>query len=310
MNQPFPNTAPGAPADNGPRVRTWLAEPTPSRLRLPAGACDSHVHVIGPLERFPVGPQHNALPEDATAQDLFALHRRYGIERCVIVQSAVHGRDNRVTEDAIRAAQGRYLGVGLVAPDVADAELARLAAAGMRGVRFSFMRHLAAGAPPAEVVALTPRLAAHGMHLQVHFEADLVHELGAVFARSAVPVVIDHMGRVDARLGPEHAHFQGLVKLLGNPLFRVKVSGIDRVDAHAAQLPPAERYARGVVLARLLVERFPERCVWGSDWPHPNHTHVPDDGVLFDALEAIMPDRRHLEQVLVHNPQALYRFPV
>ncbi len=291
---------------HGTRVRTWLAAPSPSRMQLPAGSCDSHVHVIGPLERFPVGPQHNALPEDGTKEDLFALHRRYGIARCVIVQSAVHGRDNSVTEDAIRAGGGRYIGVALVAPDVADAELARLAAAGFRGVRFSFMRHLAPGAPADAVVALTPRLAAVGMHLQVHFEADLVHELGAVFARSAVPVVIDHMARVDARLGVKHEHFQGLVKLLGNPLFHVKVSGIDRVDAHA---PPDARYAHGVVLARHLVERFPEQCVWGSDWPHPNHTHMPDDGVLFDALDAITPDRRHLEQVLVQNPQALYRFP-
>lgn len=289
----------------GPRVRTWLANPGPSRVQLPANACDSHVHVIGPLERFPVGPQHNALPEDATKEDLFALHRRYGIGRCVIVQSAVHGRDNSVTEDAIRAGGGRYLGVGLVAPDVADAELARLAAAGFRGVRFSWMRHLAPGASAEDVVALTPRLAALGMHLQVHFEADLVHELGAVFARSAVPVVIDHMARVDARLGANHEHFQGLVKLLGNPLFRVKVSGIDRIDAHEG---PADGYRRGIPLARHLVARFPEQCVWGSDWPHPNHTHMPDDGVLFDALDAIMPDRRHLEQVLVHNPQALYRF--
>jgi len=301
MNQPFPNTAPGAPADHGPRVRTWLAEPTPSRLRLPAGACDSHVHVIGPLERFPVGPQHNALPEDATAQDLFALHRRYGIERCVIVQSAVHGRDNRVTEDAIRAAQGRYLGVGLVAPDVADAELARLAAAGMRGVRFSFMRHLAAGAPPAEVVALTPRLAAHGMHLQVHFEADLVHELGAVFARSAVPVVIDHMGRVQAKHGLDQAPFRKLLEFMKNDNCWVKICGPERVSSAG---PP---FTDAAPFAARLVEVAPDRVLWGTDFPHPNIAGtMPNDGDLMDLLPLAVPDSALQKKILVDNPMRLY----
>jgi 2-pyrone-4,6-dicarboxylate lactonase len=120
-----------------------------------------------------------------------------------------------------------------------------------------------------------------------------------------VPVVIDHMGRVDARLGTGHADFQALLRLMVNPLFRVKVSGIDRIDANA---PPDERYAHGVGLARVLVDRFPERCLWGTDWPHPNHTHVPDDGALVDALAQIAPDAQHLEQLLVHNPQNLYRF--
>lgn len=286
-------------------VRTYLAQPSSPALGLPPLACDSHVHVFGPVARFPYTPNRRATPLEASKETLFLLHSQLGIERCVIVQSIVHGTDNRVVEDAIAAGEGRYLGVALVATDIPDAELQRLAQAGFRGVRFNFMRHIDGGVGVDEVLALTPRLAAVGMHLQVHFESELVHELAAPLQRSAVPVVIDHMGRVDATRGPEHADFQGLLRLLENPRFHVKVSGIDRVDAKA---PAAQRYRHGVVLARTLVERFPERCVWGTDWPHPNHTHIPDDGVLVDALAEIAPDALHLEQLLVHNPQALYRF--
>lgn len=290
-----------------PPVRTYLEHPSRPSLRLPPLACDSHVHVFGPVARFPYAEKRRATPVEAPKETLFSLHRRLGIERCVIVQSITHGTNNRVVEDAMAVGQGRYLGIALVEAEVPDAELQRLAQAGFRGVRFNFMRHIDGGTPVDAVLALTPRLAAVGMHLQVHFESELVHELASPLQRSQVPVVIDHMGRVDATRGPGHADFRALLRLVENPRFFVKVSGIDRIDAQA---PPSERYRHGVALARTLVERFPERCVWGTDWPHPNHTHIPDDGVLVDALAEIAPDRRLLEQLLVRNPQALYRFGV
>jgi 2-pyrone-4,6-dicarboxylate lactonase len=285
-------------------ILTYDPHPAAPRLRLPAGACDTHVHVFGPAARFPYAAGRNFTPVDAPREALFALHRTLGVTRCVVVQSAVHGTDNRAVEDAIAAGQGNYLGVALVAPDVADAELARLASVGFRGVRFNFMRHLA-GVSIDQVIALTPRLAAAGLHLQVHFESALVHELAAPLARSAVPVVIDHMGRVDAGKGPDHADFRALVGLLGNPLFRVKVSGIDRIDSSPASAPS---YPNGVELARRLVEAFPDRCFWGTDWPHPNHTHVPNDAALVDALERIAPTAAAREQLLVTNPASFYRF--
>jgi 2-pyrone-4,6-dicarboxylate lactonase len=136
----------------------------------------------------------------------------------------------------------------------------------------------------------------------VHFESALVHVLGQRLARSAVPVVIDHMGRVDAALGPDHADFVALRRLLQNPLFRVKLSGVDRIASGP------ENYAEGVTLARLLLQDAPERCFWGSDWPHPNHHHVPDDGVLVDLLADIAPNAAMRQQLLVENPLAFYRF--
>ena len=286
-------------------VRTYDALPRTPRLRLPTGTCDAHVHVFGPPEQFAYNPLRQITPVAAPRDTLYALHRTLGIERCVIVQSMVHGMDNRVVEDAIAHGEGRYLGVALVPVDVPDAELARLAKAGMRGVRFNFMRHLGAGADVREVLALTPRLAAHGLHLQVHFESALVHELGPWLVQSEVPVVIDHMGRVDARLGAQHEDFQALMRLLDTPHFWVKLSGIDRIDAHA---DPDQRYQQGVVLAQQLWRHHAERCVWGSDWPHPNHTHIPDDAALVDAIAQIVPDEGGRQSLLVDNPQRLYRF--
>lgn len=282
-------------------VLTYNPEPSAPSLQLPRGACDTHVHVFGPASRFPYAQSRNFTPVDATKETLFALHRHLGVDRCVIVQSAVHGFDNRAVADAIAAGGGRYLGVALVPIDVADAELARLAGAGFRGVRFNFMRHLTGGASVEQVVALTHRLAPLGLHLQVHFESDLVQSLSGPLSRSAVPVVIDHMGRVDAALGPDHADIVALHTLLRNPLFRVKVSGVDRIARSAD-------YTQGIAIAQRLVRDFPERCFWGTDWPHPNHHHVPDDGVLVQCLAEIAPDEALREQLLVTNPQTFYRF--
>ena len=286
------------------RTLTYLPEPSAPRLRLPEGACDTHVHVFGPSTAFPFSPDSALVPADASKETLFALHAKLGIERCVIVQSLVHGFDNRVIEDAIAAGGGRYLGVALVRLDVTDAELRRLADAGFRGVRFNFMKHLGASAGVEQVVEFTQRLPAFGMHLQVHFESSLIHSLAGPLARSAVPVVIDHIGRVDASQGTTGFDFAALHATLENPLFRVKVSGIDRISPYTGSAD----YAPGIMLARQLVEDFPAQCFWGTDWPHPNHSHTPDDGALVDALAEIAPDEHLRKRLLVDNPQQFYRF--
>jgi 2-pyrone-4,6-dicarboxylate lactonase len=284
-----------------PPVLTFNPNPSQPRLVLPPGACDSHVHIFGPAAQFPFSDARNFTPADAGKEALFALHRQLGIARCVIVQSMIHGFDNTAVEDAIAAGGGRYLGVALVPHDVPDLELQRLKIAGFRGVRFHFGIHQGKGASVQQVIALTQRLAPLGLHLQLHFDGPAIHELAPLLKKSAVPVVIDHMGRVDASLGENHADFRALCTLLEDPRFHVKVSGIDRVS----KAPP---YADGIALARRLVADFPDRCFWGTDWPHPNHHHVPDDGVLVDALAQIAPTPAALEALLVSNPQRFYAF--
>ncbi len=221
----------------------------------------------------------------------------------MVVQSTCHGYDNAVTEDALTARGGRYRGIALVPLEVTDAELLRLDAAGFRGARFNFMRHLGAAAPIEAVIAFGARLAPIGWHLQVHFESALIHELAPFFRQSPVPVVIDHMGRVDAALGVDHSHFAMLRATLKDTRVWVKVSGCDRISRSG---PP---YGDAVPFARMLVEEFPERVLWGTDWPHPNHAGpVPDDGLLVDLLAAIAPNERDRQMLLVDNPARLYRF--
>jgi 2-pyrone-4,6-dicarboxylate lactonase len=285
--------------------QTYLDIPSLPKLTLQAKSCDAHVHVFGPRANYPFSPSRKVTPADAPKEKLFALHKRLGIERCIIVQSIVHGNDNTVVEDAINAGGGNYLGVALVNVDVPDTELKRLASKGFRALRFHFMKHIAGGYDVNDVLKLTPRLANFGMHLQVHFESELVHTVGAALLKSDVPVVIDHMGRVDATLGENHEDFQALMRMLDQAHVHVKVSGIDRIDSssHAGS-----GYPMGIPLAARLVANFPKQCVWGLDWPHPNHTHIPDDGELVDALSKIAPTEQALHQLLVSNPQALYRF--
>lgn len=287
-------------------IKTYLDVPSQPKLVLPSNSCDSHVHVFGPRERFPYADARKNTPAEAPKEKLFALHKKLGISRCVIVQSITHGTDNSVVADAIEAGGGRYLGVALTEIDVSDIELKRLASSGFRAVRFHFMKHIGGGHDVNDVIKLTPRLARVGMHLQVHFESSLVHTVGQEFLKSAVPVVIDHMGRVDANQGESHEDFQALMKLLDHTHVHVKVSGIDRIEATARA---GSGYPMGKKLAARLVERFPDQCVWGLDWPHPNHTHIPDDGELVDSLSQIAPSKALLEKLLVTNPQALYKFP-
>jgi 2-pyrone-4,6-dicarboxylate lactonase len=262
------------------------------------GVCDAHCHIVGPAERFPlVDGASGYHPKEA----LFALHRQLGVERSVIVQSARHGLDNSAVEDAIRSGERRYLGVAIVGVDTSDDELARLVRVGFRGVRFNFMRHLHAAEPIEAVIEMTPRLARAGLHLQVHFESDLIHPLGPHLKRSHVPVVIDHLGRVDASRGASHADFAALTHLLQDERFHVKVSGVDRIDRG----PP---YPAGIELARLLVRSFPGRCFWGTDWPHLNHHHQADDATLAKLTALIAPDSELRHRLLVTNPETFYRF--
>lgn len=283
---------------------SYLAAPSKPALTLPAGSCDTHVHVFGPGAVFPYAPGAPFVPADAPKEKLFALHQLLGIKHCVIVQSTCHGFDNRVVADAIAAKKGDYCGVALAPADVSDAELKRLDAQGFRGVRFNFMKHLGKGAQPEAVVALSLRLADIGWHLQVHFESSLVDELAPFFKRCAVPVVIDHMGRMDSSLGVAQPAFQSLLALMEDERFYVKVSGSER---NSREDPP---WRDSIPFARKLVAGFPDRVFWGTDWPHPNLRAIPDDGTLVDILAEIAPTEHARHLLLVDNPRDFYGFPV
>jgi 2-pyrone-4,6-dicarboxylate lactonase len=290
-------------ADTPAAPPTWMAAPSKPKLKLPPGACNTHVHVFGPRARFPFAPERRFTPSDAPKEKLFALHEFLGIERCVIVHTGAHGYDLSVTADALAAKGGTYKGVALVPTTISDAELKRHSDAGFCGARFHYMAHLPAGAPIDEVVAFGKRLADIGWHLQIHMAAERIGELAPALHRAPVPVVIDHMGRIDASRGLAQEPFRNLLALLQDKNVWVKVSGADRATR---QGPP---YADAVPFARKLVEEFGDRCLWGLDWPHPNHQGpIPDDGALVDLLAEIAPREQQRQALLVDNPQRFYRF--
>ena len=285
-----------------------MSEPKPSfhpspskpKLKLPRGACDVHFHVFGPAAKFPFAPNRSYTPADAPKEKLFAMHKQMGIERGVMVQSAAHGFDNSAGADLIAANRKNYVGVALLPATADKRELSRLHDQGFRGVRFNYMKHLGEGAPIDQVLRLAARLADIGWHLQIHMDSSLIAELAPALRKSPVPVVIDHMGRVDASLGLNQPSFRHLLSLLQNENIWVKVSGCERSSRQASPWKDA------IPFARKLVEEFPERTLWGTDWPHPNLKEIPDDGVMVDNLAEIAPTERQRQALLVDNPSRLY----
>ncbi|MDD7969662.1 amidohydrolase family protein [Roseinatronobacter alkalisoli] len=277
--------------------------PNPSvpKLRLPDGACDAHCHVFGPAKDFPFAPERTYTPVDAPWETLAALHSRLGISRTVLVQASCHGTDNAAMLDAIAKSNGSCRGVAMVRRDISDAELDRLHAGGVRGIRFNFVSHLGKDADVDAVRDLAQRISRLGWHAVVHFDADRLETLAPVLKSLPVPMVIDHMGRVDASKGIHQPAYEMLVDLLRDDRFWVKVCGAERITREG---PP---YADAVPIAADLVARFTDQVLWGTDWPHPNiRKDMPDDGALVDLLADIAPGQTLLEKLTVTNPTRLY----
>jgi 2-pyrone-4,6-dicarboxylate lactonase len=283
----------------------WLVfndKPSRPAFRPPPGAVDAHCHVFGPAARFPFAPERRYTPCDASKEQLFALRDVLGFERNVIVQATCHGADNRALVDALEAAGERARGVATVGEDIFGAELQALHRAGVRGVRFNFLRRLADFTPHEVVRRIADRIAPLGWHVVVYFEAADLAELAPLLTTLPVPVVIDHMGRADVSLGLDHPQFRAFVDLLaGNETIWTKVSGSERLTLAG---PP---YDDVVPYGRMLVERFPDRVLWGTDWPHPNmKSHMPDDGGLVDLIPRLAPTAALQQALLVDNPRRLY----
>jgi 2-pyrone-4,6-dicarboxylate lactonase len=284
----------------------WLCfDPNPSKptYRLPPGAVDAHCHVFGPGDVFPYAPERKYTPCDAGKDKLFALRDLLGFERNVIVQATCHGSDNRAMVDALVASKGRARGIATVRPDVSDEELAGLHEAGVRGVRFNFVRRLVDPKPDAYYRSIVERIAALGWHVVIYFEAQDLAERWGFFTSLPTPVVVDHMGRPDVRKPVDGPEFGLFLKLMAeHPQFWSKVSGAERLSVSG---PPG--YDDVVPFHRRVVETFPDRVLFGTDWPHPNlKSHMPDDGKLVDYVPRIATTEELRRQLLVDNPTRLY----
>jgi len=288
----------------------WHPSPSKPRFVLPPGTVDAHCHVFGPGAEFPYAAERKYTPCDASKDQLFALRDHLGIARNVIVQATCHGADNRAMLDAIRASDGRARGVATVPRSVTEAELARLHDAGVRGVRFNFLKRLVDLTPKDELLEIAQRIAPFGWHVVVYFEAVDLPELWDFFTTLPTTVVVDHMGRPDVRQPVDGAQFALFLRFMREyPHVWCKVSCPERLSLAGPQALHGEPrpYQDVVPFARRIVESFPERVLWGTDWPHPNlKGHMPDDGLLVDFIPHIAPTPALQRQLLVDNPMRLY----
>ncbi len=284
----------------------WLPfhpEPSVPEFRPPAGAVDAHCHVFGPAAQFPFAQERKYTPCDAGKEQLWALRDHLGLSRNVIVQATCHGADNRALVDGLLASNGLARGVATVRGSVTDTELAFLDKAGVRGVRFNFVKRLVDALPFDDLKSIADRIAPLGWHIVIYFEAQDLAEYFDFFTSLPTTVVVDHMGRPDVTKpvdGPDFELFLRLMQDHGN--FWSKVSCPERLSLTG---PPA--YEDAIPFARTVVERFPDRVLWGTDWPHPNmKSHMPDDGKLVDFIPHIAPTMDLQQKLLVYNPMRLY----
>ena len=290
----------------------------PTAHPVPPLACDCHVHVFGPFDRFPLWADRAYTPGAASIEDLMALHQGLGIGRVVVVQASPQGSDNRCTVDALQrmnALGHGARGVAVIDEHTSDSELRAMHAAGVRGVRVNLE---SAGLHDPQVArrlmqAAAERVAPLGWHVQTYTTLDVIAAMHDTLMALPTPVVIDHFGRATAAKGVAQEGFAALVSLVESGQAWVKLSAAHRIS----DLPDCED-ARAI--AQALIATNPDRMLWGTDWPHPGAW--PGVPRQCEAIEPFHPinDARALQRlsewttptqwtrILVDNPARLYDF--
>ncbi len=278
--------------------------PNPKRpdFVAPAGAVDAHCHVFGPADKFPYHPKRKYTPCDAPKEKLFELRDYLGFSRNVIVQASCHGTDNAALIDALETAGDLARGVAVVDPAISVEELEAMDKAGVRAVRFNFVKRLVDTTPREVFLSIAEKIKPLGWHIVVYFEAPDLEDLIPFLNELNSTIVVDHMGRPDVAKGVNHPDFQRFMNLMrDNDKIWTKVSCPERLTNQAPD------YSDVVPYAKALVEAFPDRVLWGTDWPHPNmKSHVPDDGQLVDVIPMIAATEELQTKLLIDNPMRLY----
>ncbi|HDM8232035.1 TPA: amidohydrolase family protein [Vibrio campbellii] len=277
-------------------------EPSKPKFVVPQGAVDAHCHVFGPAAKFPYSPARKYTPCDASKEQLFALRDHLGFSRNVIVQASCHSTDNRALVDALETAGELARGIAFVDETITEHELKEMDRAGVRGVRFNFVKRLVDTVPTEKLKAIADKIRPLGWHVVVYFESQDIDDVTPFLESLNMTVVIDHMGRPDVTKGVDSQEFGKFISLMErNPDIWCKVSCPERLT----QTPPD--YSDVVPFAKTLVELFTNRVLWGTDWPHPNmKSHTPDDGHLVDVIPQIATTTEQQKALLVTNPMKLY----
>ncbi|MGB1753896.1 MAG: amidohydrolase family protein, partial [Paracoccaceae bacterium] len=264
----------------------WLEfhpDPKKPNFQLPKGAVDAHCHVFGPSPEFPFAPERKYTPCNAGKDRLFELRDYLGFERNVIVQATCHGTDNSAMVDACRAAGELARGVASVRADITASELGEMHEAGVRAVRFNFVKRLVNATPREVFLEIAGKIQEFGWSTVVYFEASDLVDLQPFLQQLPGIIVVDHMGRPDVTKGVDHPDFQQFMDLMsGNENMWCKVTCPERLTVAG---PP---YEDVVPYCKAIVQEFENRVLWGTDWPHPNmKSHMPDDGALVDYIPQI-----------------------
>jgi 2-pyrone-4,6-dicarboxylate lactonase len=283
-------------------------DPVPPLVKTPPGAWDTHAHVFGPSDRFPYGPDRSYTPPDAPLAKYLHMLDTLGFTYGGLVQGSAHGRDNSAMLDALARHPKRLRGVAVADETVPVAELRRWNELGIRALRFNhFFRggqlHYRGGVTLENARKLAPVMKDLGWHMQLWIDVKDLPDTIPALREIGLPVVIDHMGRTDARAGTGTPGFQSLVRLVGDGGCWVKMSGAHRLSTRAPDYPDARPFHEALVRAN------PEQLIWGTDWPHPRiEGEMPNAGRLLDLFNEWTPDAAVRKKILIDNPAKLYGF--
>ncbi len=282
-----------------------IADTRPPKIATPAGGCDTHFHIFGPAAKFPFAEKRSYTPQDAPLEALLKMLATLGMARGVVVQGHPYATDNRVLLNALQREPKRLRAAAIVKPDTGAAELKTMADAGVRALRFHHMPH-GVGFSPLGMQSfekLAPKMAELGLHAQFMMDANALDSALPFFKHWKLPIVLDHMGNVDGKLGANQPGVQQMCKLLAEGKIWVKISGAYRVSERYPD------YADARAIHEALLRANPEQIIWGTDWPHPRmEKDMPEDGHLLDLFNAWTPDAGLRKKILVENPAKLYRF--
>ena len=270
-------------------------------LAVPPGACDCHIHVFGPRQRFPLAADLAYTPAEAPVEAYLTVRRRLGIERTVVIQPSAYGADNTCTLEAVAQLLPNARGIAVVDPAIPDAGLEQLHNAGIRGLRFSLVVKNAMR--PEHLEAMAQRIQPLGWHIQFRSTHRDLPELESHLQRLPVDVCLDHLGGIPPEAPLGHPAWQALLRLLARGHCWVKLSAPYQLSRMSG--PGYADYAPQV---RALVKVAPQRLLWGTNWPHPLVETKPDDADLLDCLSEWIAEESLRRAVLVENPAALYGF--
>ena len=299
------NTQP--PANEPPVVAPPDFHPRQPKIGFPPLACDSHAHICGPIARYPYYARRIYTPADTLLPDYEHMLKTIGVQRAALVQGSIYGTDNTVLLEALKAGNGRYRGVAVVAPDVSETELRRLHDAGVRGARMNIVdtKDNKGMLPMATLLPLAKKIKPFGWHVEFLLHVDEFPDLDKLLEDFPVDVSFGHLGYMRTDKPIATPGFQALLRLLKTGKAWVKLTAPYRIS------PNAMPHADVIPFAHALVEANADRILWGSDWGHIMlnwKIAMPNDGDIADLLSAWVPDEATRKKILVDNPARLYGF--